>query len=66
MEALKVATFPPYPAEMVGAQEDFNLPEGFIDKDAPESAQKWCVHARAARAPGQRYRRASALIPRTR
>ena len=68
MAAIKEASFPAYPAEMVGTEEDFELPDGFVDKDAPESARKWCVPPHLSASPAQpsppaQGRGMSSLIP---
>ena len=44
-KAFLEATFPAYPASPP-PEEPFSLPPGFVDKDAPTSARKWCVPPR--------------------
>jgi hypothetical protein len=53
VSAYSSASFPAYPLP-TPEEEPFGLPEGFVDKDAPISARKWCAAAAAAARPQPR------------
>jgi len=62
-DAFEAAHFPTYPLDDV-AEVPFALPDGMLDKDAPQSAVKWCGSASSARAAEQRALRHATLCAR--